>query len=275
MVGGLGMSRFAAVPTAALDDERLEALHIRVLTALCSYGDKDGWCRVGQDKIAQRARTNEARVSSCISDLVKWGWVRRQRIGKKKVNVYQVLLDCELDTTIPLVEDSDGLAETASVTCPPSKTPVSDLPTQQKCFAPTASPYEHPSLTLDDDDSASAEIGFEERCREWADGFLAPTAAGIEKLERLVSQTSDAACTEADVERGIKNAVRWLRKNDQTANSFGYFEGAVLAAREQRLKPITSIERKSKKSAELSNSTELDRMLAKGRAEKARKFGNV
>ena len=261
------MSRFAAVPTAALDDERLEALHIRVLTALCSYGDKDGWCRVGQDKIGQRARTNEARVSSCISDLVKWGWVRRQRVGRKKVNVYQVLMDCELDPSIPLEDDEEGLAEPASVICPPGKSPPSDLPTQQKCFAPTANPYEHRSITPDDDDdSASAENAFEEKCREWAGDVLAPTAGGIDKLYRLLSQTSDAACTEADIEQGIKHAAKWLRKNDQKANSLGYFEGAALAARDQRMKPVTPSERKSFKRAETSKSDELDRFLARARS---------
>jgi len=136
------MSRFAAVPTAALDDERLEALHIRVLTALCSYADKDGWCRVGQDLIAARARTNPARVSQCISDLVSWGWMRRQRIGKMKANVYQVLMDCELDQAIPMPSEQEQLAETANhVTCPPSK---SHLPLGQITLAETANPIGTP-----------------------------------------------------------------------------------------------------------------------------------
>lgn len=133
------MSRFAAVPTAALDDERLEALHIRVLTALCSYGDRDGWCRVGQDQIAKRARTNEARVSSCISNLVEWGWVRKQRVGKMRVNIYQVLMDCEADPAIDLPVEQ--IADTANHTCPPSK---SLLPTEQVTLATTANPIRTP-----------------------------------------------------------------------------------------------------------------------------------
>ena len=136
------MSRFAAVPTAALDDDRLEALHIRVLTALCSYADKDGWCRVGQDLIAGRARTNPARVSQCISDLVAWGWMRRQRVGKMKANVYQVLMDCEMDVSIPLPTEQEHLANTANhVTCPPSKSP---LPVEQITLAETANPIGTP-----------------------------------------------------------------------------------------------------------------------------------
>ena len=136
------MSRFAAVPTAALDDDRLEALHIRVLTALCSYADKDGWCRVGQDLIAGRARTNPARVSQCISDLVAWGWMRRQRVGKMKANVYQVLMDCEMDVSIPLPTEQEHLANPANhVTCPPSKSP---LPVEQITLAHTANPIGTP-----------------------------------------------------------------------------------------------------------------------------------
>lgn len=149
------MSRFAAVPTAALDDDRLEALHIRVLTALCSYADKDGWCRVGQDLIAARARTNPARVSQCISDLVAWGWMRRQRVGKMKANVYQVLMDCEMDVSIPLPAEQEHLANTANhMTCPPSKSP---LPVEQITLAHTANPIGTPfSNTVLNTEIASA-----------------------------------------------------------------------------------------------------------------------
>lgn len=136
------MSRFAAVPTAALDDDRLEALHIRVLTALCSYADKDGWCRVGQDLIAKRARTNPARVSQCIGDLASWGWLRRQRVGKMKANVYQVLMDREFDPAIDLPSEQECFAETANhVTCHTSK---SELPAEQITLADTANPIGTP-----------------------------------------------------------------------------------------------------------------------------------
>jgi len=149
------MSRFAAVPTAALDDERLEALHIRVLTALCSYGDKDGWCRVGQEQIAARARTNPARVSACITALVEWGWVRKQRVGKMRVNVYQVLMDCDMDAAIDLPTEQEQIADTANHTCPPSK---SLLPAQQVTLAPTANPIGTPfSNTVSNTASSSAD----------------------------------------------------------------------------------------------------------------------
>lgn len=134
------MSRFAAVPTAALDDERLEALHIRVLTALCSFSDKDGWCRVGQDKIAARARTNPARVSSSLSALAEWGWVRKQRVGKQKVNVYQVVMDRAIDQSLDLPPEQD--ADTAiHQNCRSGK---SHLPTEQVTLAPTANPIGTP-----------------------------------------------------------------------------------------------------------------------------------
>lgn len=136
------MSRFAAVPTAALDDARLEAMHIRVLTSLCSFADKDGWCRVGQDKIADRARTNNARVSSSLSDLCKWGWVNKKRVGKMKANVYQVLMDRELDKTIPMPDEQECFAETANhMSCQDGK---SELPAEQITFAETANPLGTP-----------------------------------------------------------------------------------------------------------------------------------
>ena len=135
------MSRFAAVPTAALDDPRIEAMHIRVLTSLCSFADKDGWCRVGQDKIAARARTNTARVSSSISDLTRWGWVNKKRIGKMKANVYQVIMDRKLDASIPMPDD-ECIAETANhMSCQDSK---SQLPEEQITVAETANPIGTP-----------------------------------------------------------------------------------------------------------------------------------
>ncbi|MEH6743886.1 hypothetical protein [Hyphomonas sp.] len=135
------MSRFAAVPTAALDDPRIEAMHIRVLTSLCSFADKDGWCRVGQDKIALRARTNKARVSSSISDLAKWGWVNKKRIGKMKANVYQVIMDRKIDVAIPM-PDEECFAETANhIDCQESK---SQLPDEQITVAETANPIGTP-----------------------------------------------------------------------------------------------------------------------------------
>lgn len=125
------MSRFAAVPTAALDDERVEAMHIRVLTSLCSFADKDGWCRVGQDRIAKRARTNKARVSQAISDLCDWGWVDRIRHGKQQANAYQVLMDRDFDPELSADYgdiESEEVADTANHSCRESK---SQLPTRQ------------------------------------------------------------------------------------------------------------------------------------------------
>lgn len=118
------MSWFAAVPVAALDDERLGAMHIRVLTALCSYADKDGSCCVGQDRVAQRARTTISHVSKTISELCGWGWVERTRHGKQKANAYRIVMDRAPATEITPPEEgrepglpAERLAETANHIC--------------------------------------------------------------------------------------------------------------------------------------------------------------
>ena len=36
--------RFAIVPARAIEDHRLGAAALRVLAALSTYSDKDGWC---------------------------------------------------------------------------------------------------------------------------------------------------------------------------------------------------------------------------------------
>jgi len=109
------MSRFAAVPTAALDDPRLDGTHIRVLTALCSYTDKDGWCRVRLAKVAERARSGETRTSSCITDLVEWGWVEKMRFGQGHSNAYQVIMDRPFDPEISVENDIEEEPQTSPV----------------------------------------------------------------------------------------------------------------------------------------------------------------
>jgi hypothetical protein len=237
------MSRFAAVPTAALDDDRLEALHIRVLTALCSYGDKDGWCRVGQDLIAKRARTNTARVSQCIGDLADWGWVRRQRIEKMRVNVYQVLLDCDLDLAIPLPTEQEQIADTAShVTCRPSK---SDVLPEQITVAEAANPIGTPSsLTVLNTAAATAD----ER-RAAMDRILG--ACGPRLADETKSATPrmklagriGAWLTAYDVDQDIIPVLVAKTQRGSTLYDPTIFESDIAAHHAARMRPLAAVEK--------------------------------
>lgn len=237
------MSRFAAVPTAALDDERLEALHIRVLTALCSYADKDGWCRVGQDKIALRARTNPARVSQCIKDLSDWGWMRRQRVGKMKVNVYQVLMDCELDATIDLPSEQDELADTANqVTCPPSKSP---LPVEQITLAASANPIGTPfsNTVLNTPASSDLRVNAMARILEaCGPGMLGQTksASPMLDLRARVGRWLEAWDMELDILPVVEAKTRDVRQRPMS--HFKFIEEDIAAFHAKRTAPNPIVE---------------------------------
>ena len=60
------MSRFAPVPSAAVDDERLSNLDLLVLMALGYHTDAAGWCWPSQSTIAKKARLNRTTVTACI-----------------------------------------------------------------------------------------------------------------------------------------------------------------------------------------------------------------
>ena len=244
---------------AVLDcrDPRLASCKKLVLIALANRTDQAGQCWPSQELLAAECGIGTRTLREHLSALVADGFIIRETTqfgkGKGSRTVYQIVL-----SALKVAPEEIAGAKVAPEvfdSCTGSQTPLK-------------SNLQEPSL--DDDDSASAENAFEEKCRGWAGDRLAPNAGGIEKLQALLSLSSDEACTEADVEAGIKNSLAWLRRMDDVANSFSYFAASVLKARDQRLKPVTPSERKSAKQAEASRSSELDRMLAKGRAEAAR-----
>lgn len=236
------MSRFAAVPTAALDDERLEALHIRVLTALCSFSDKDGWCRVGQDKIAARARTNPARVSSSLSALAEWGWVRKQRVGKQKVNVYQVVMDLKFDQSLDLPPEQD--ADTANhQNCPPSK---SSLPTEQITIAPPANPIRTPSSnTVSNTPSASFDARREAMRRildACGPGMVhqSKSANPLLDLKARIDRWLSAWDLEADILPVVEAKTQAHRPHPMT--HFKFIEDDIAAFHAKRVSPLPATE---------------------------------
>ena len=232
------MSRFAAVPTAALDDERLEALHIRVLTALCSYGDKDGWCRVGQDQIAARARTNPARVSSCITALVEWGWVRKQRVGKMRVNIYQVLMDCEIDQSIDLPPEQVA----PPAIHPTSQQGKSHLPPEQITLAPTANPIGTP-LSNTPSSSADARRAVIDRIiAACGPGMVDPakTATPLMDLSARVDRWLAAYDLEAEILPVIEMKTQHPRANPM--RDFRFLEEDIAKFHAKRVADLPKVE---------------------------------
>lgn len=245
---------------AVLDcrDPKLASCKKLVLIALANRTDAAGECWPSQELLSGECGIGTRTLREHISALETDGFIIRKTTqfgkGKGSKTIYQIVL-----SRLKVAPEEIAGAKFAPE--------VFDSCTGAQ--APMKSNLQEP--TLDDDDSACAGNGFEEKCREWAGVALAPHALGLEKLERLLSLTDAEACTEADVEAGIKAGVRWLRTNKTRANSFGYFEAAIISARDQRLKPVTFSEPKPSKRGAASPSDELDRKLAQYRAEEARR----
>ena len=88
------MTRFSAIPSAAIEDMRLTGADLNVLAALGYHTCKDGWCWPSQDTIAAKARLSRQFVVESMKRLVRWGYVERyiENNNTRKIR-YRVILD--------------------------------------------------------------------------------------------------------------------------------------------------------------------------------------
>ena len=91
------MSRFSVVPSRVIEDERFSMTHLRVLMALCTHTDKNGWCFPSRNTMAERVKVSAARISQVTKDLCEWGYLevtaRSRNDGSQTSNGYRVLFD--------------------------------------------------------------------------------------------------------------------------------------------------------------------------------------
>jgi|HubBroStandDraft_2_1064218.scaffolds.fasta_scaffold14614_4 hypothetical protein len=99
------MSRFCVLPARVLDDPRFTSMtHLRVLMALCTRTDKNGWAFVKRKTMGEKVGVSAARVSQCVRDLKAWGYVEvheQIRDGVQGANHYRVLFDIGLPVEEP------------------------------------------------------------------------------------------------------------------------------------------------------------------------------
>jgi DNA-binding MarR family transcriptional regulator len=88
------MNRFSAIPSAAVEDDRLSGADLNVLVALGYHTCKDGWCWPSQDTIAKKARLSRQFVVESMKRLIRWGYVERyiENNNTRKIR-YRVILD--------------------------------------------------------------------------------------------------------------------------------------------------------------------------------------
>lgn len=89
--------RYTIFAARAVFDPELNARDVRVLAALGTFTDRQGWCFPSQRLIADRLGASRPRVNESIKTLVKCGYVQAVKQdrddGGKTVSLYRVLMD--------------------------------------------------------------------------------------------------------------------------------------------------------------------------------------
>ncbi|MDE2100574.1 MAG: helix-turn-helix domain-containing protein [Patescibacteria group bacterium] len=93
--------RFSIFSAKAVFDSRIGDSELRVLAAIGTYTDEDGWCFPHQETIAGRIGRSRSVVSRAVGRLVACGYVEtenRVRRGRGRVGLrYRVVIDLEPD----------------------------------------------------------------------------------------------------------------------------------------------------------------------------------
>ena len=91
------VSRFSIVPARAVEDRRLSAPAFRVLAALGTYSDKDGWCWPSMNTLARMLNCTRQAVQQHIRELTKLGYIEVQpQLRENRANTanrYRLLFD--------------------------------------------------------------------------------------------------------------------------------------------------------------------------------------
>lgn len=93
----LSKARLSIIPAKAIADPALNATALRVLCALGTYTDDNGWCYPGQQRLADDLGIGRAAVNRAIQCLATQGYVevhkQQRRDGGRGTNLYRVILD--------------------------------------------------------------------------------------------------------------------------------------------------------------------------------------
>ena len=91
--------RFTLFAARAVFDDRLSPTDVRVLAALGTYSNKQGWCNPKQGTLAERLGVSRTTVTAAIKNLISAGYLEAHAqvlSGRgRTANKYRVMLDLE------------------------------------------------------------------------------------------------------------------------------------------------------------------------------------
>ena len=101
--------KFAVVPMAALTDEKLHHLAIRVLALVCSYANRAGITWVGQQRIADHLGISKQAVNKAIRELKAAGYLEVMSKGFRgeRADTLRIIYD-------PSIKAEDAIAITSA-----------------------------------------------------------------------------------------------------------------------------------------------------------------
>lgn len=115
--------RYTLFAARAVFDDRLSARDLRVLAALGTYTDRQGWCFPSQGTLAKRLGAGRTHINASLKNLEQCGYVQVvkqvRESGAQTVNLYRVLMD------ISAPEAAEETANAAILPVPPADTPLS------------------------------------------------------------------------------------------------------------------------------------------------------
>lgn len=89
------------IQAVAIDDRRMGAAELRVLVALGTYADPEGWCWPKQKQLAQRIGVSRQAVSKSLLLLEKHGYIEihhqhDEATGSQVSSRYRIVMDYAL-----------------------------------------------------------------------------------------------------------------------------------------------------------------------------------
>ena len=230
-MGKHNSSRFSIVPARAVEDRRLSAPAFRVLAALGTYSDKDGWCWPSLTTLATQLGTKRPVVHRNVQDLAKLGYLEikrtQRRDGGNATNRYRLLFDRALfvvrDQLSEAEQEVKGGAVTVAVTggChpggdtlspPEGYTILTNAPRELDSYGRFAKHFEefwrkYPSRSPHSNPKKPAKQKFE---------TAAKRGVPVEVIIRGAENYAAYVARETDDARFIAQAVTWLNQERWT-----------------------------------------------------------
>jgi hypothetical protein len=235
---------------AAIDDVRMGASALRMLVALGTYADREGWCWPKQRQLSERLGVSQQAVSKALRDLAGHGYIEVQdqfdgATGARLSSRYRLVMDFVLPLEFRRTPQPDVVGSQLQIVAPTTSEVVA--PTTLDVVAPTTSEVvaieERPNRTtqLNDPIDIPAECP-ERELFDYYRSKIQP-AARINAPEKI--RTRLKRFTVDELKAGIDHfaADHWWMENNATRGAAWFFDSDKRSEQFLNLKPRSKDER--------------------------------